>query len=61
MSAVAADKTAHAHLRRAFKETFGDQAVCFGDAGEWAGDGQHAVVDALDDLADSSAHARLIS
>ena len=61
MGAIAANKTAHAHLGRAFEEAFRDQAVCFGDAGEWAGDGEHAVVNALDDFAHSGTHTRLIS
>jgi hypothetical protein len=61
VSAVGANNAAHAHCGRAVEEAFGDQAVRLGDARQTAGDGEDAVVDALDDLADAGAHACLVA
>jgi hypothetical protein len=61
MSAVGADDTAHAHGRGAFEQALSNQAICLGDAREATSDGQDAVVDALNNLADAGAHTSLIA
>jgi hypothetical protein len=61
VGAIGADQTAHAHCRCAVEEAFGDEAICLGDSGQTASNREHAVVDALDDLADAGAHARLVA
>jgi hypothetical protein len=61
VGSISADNAAHAHCRCAVKQTFGNQAVRLGNTRQAAGDGQNTVVDALDDLADSSADASLIA
>lgn len=61
VSAVSADQSAHAHRRCAVEEALSHQAIRLGDARETASDREHAVVDALDDLADASAHTSLVA
>jgi hypothetical protein len=61
MCAVGAHHAAHAHSRCAVEEALGDQAVCLGDTRKAARDREDAVVDALDNLADAGAHARLVA
>jgi hypothetical protein len=43
---------------RALKQTLGDQAICLRDAREAASDGENAVVNAFNDLADTGARIR---
>ena len=61
MSAVAAKETAHAHGGCSLEQSLCDQTIGFGDASERPGDGEHAVMDALDDLAHAGAHACLVA
>ena len=61
MGAVSADQSAHAHLGCAIEQALGDEPVCFGDAAQAARDGQHAVVNTLNNLAYASADASLIA
>src|SRR5690242_19457604 len=61
MSAIAADNTAHSHGRRALEQTLGNKTVRLGDARQAAGDGEYAIVNACDNLADTGAYARLVA
>ena len=57
----AGDDAAHAHLGNALQEAVGDEAVGLGDCVQLAQDGEDAVVDAGDNLADASADAGLVA
>jgi hypothetical protein len=55
------DDTAHAHLRRALDQAVGDKAIGVGNGGKRASDGENAVVDARDDLANAGADSGLVA
>jgi hypothetical protein len=59
--AVVLNHTTHAHLRCAFEEAFSHQRISLGDARERAGHGQDAVVNALDNFADSGFDTSLLA
>jgi hypothetical protein len=55
------DDTAHAHLRRALDQAVGNKAIGIGNRSERASDGENAVVNARDDLANAGADSGLVA
>jgi hypothetical protein len=55
------DDTAHAHLRRALDKAVGNKAIGVGNGGERASDGENAVVNARDDLANAGADSGFVA
>lgn len=60
MCAIVSDGTTHTHGRRTFKQTFCDYSIGFGDARKCTGDCQDTVVNALNDLGNTSLDSSLI-
>ncbi len=61
MSAVALDDAAHAHGRGTLEESAGNDGVGSGDGVAFTGDGEDAIMDALNDLADTGFHTSLVT
>lgn len=61
MSAIAANNTAHTHVRCAFKQTLSDVVVSLAKARQTSLDCENTVVNARNNLADPSSYTSLIS
>ena len=61
MSSVALNNSSHAHRRGAFEQSSRNDGIRSGDGIAAAGDGEDAVVHALDDFADSGLDASLVT
>ena len=61
MRAVGGEDPAHAHRWCTFQQAFGDDSICFGDALETTRNGEHSIVNALDNFADTSFHTCLVA
>lgn len=55
------DYSTHSDLRGALEQTVGDKAICLSDTLQWTENSQDTVVNARDDLANTSANTSLVA
>lgn len=61
VSAVAANNTAHTHVRCTFKQTLGDVVISLAKTRQTSLDCENTVVNARNDLADTSSYTSLVA